>query len=56
MKSRITHHLTSAKQFQLVVAKDVMCMLAPNASIGSSTGIAKVLEVDKQNNTCALER
>jgi hypothetical protein len=56
MKSGITHYLTSAKQFQLVVAKEVVCMLAYNASIGSSRGVVKVLEVDKQNIRRALER
>jgi hypothetical protein len=55
MKFGITSHLVGPKQIQLVVAKDIVCMLGSGSSIGSSKGVAKVLGVDKRNMRKALE-
>jgi hypothetical protein len=49
MKARITKHLTGQKKFDLVVVKDIVCMLAFGSSNGSNRGVAKVLGVNKCN-------
>jgi hypothetical protein len=49
MKARITKHSIGQKKFDLVVVKDIVCMLAFRSSNGSSKGVAKVLGVDKRN-------
>jgi hypothetical protein len=50
MKSRIKEYLVGSRPTQLVVAKDIICMLATsNASIGSGNAIANALGVDKWN-------
>jgi hypothetical protein len=52
MKFRIT----SPKQTQLIVAKDIVCMVASSSSIGSNRGVAKVLGVGKKNIRKVLEQ
>lgn len=49
MKARIIEHLMGQKKSDLVVVKDIMCMLASRSSNGSNKGVAKVLDVDKSN-------
>jgi hypothetical protein len=50
MKSRIIENLVSSRPIQLVVTKDIVCMLATSsASIGSGRAIVKVLGVNNQN-------
>jgi hypothetical protein len=49
MKARITRHLVGQKKFDLVVVKDIVCMLAFRSSNGCNKGVAKVLGVDKRN-------
>jgi predicted metallopeptidase len=56
MKARIIKHLVSQKKFDLVVVKDIVCMLASRSSNGSSKGVAKVLGVDKRNIQKAMGR
>jgi hypothetical protein len=47
MKARIIEHLVGQKKSDLVVVKDIMCMLASMSSNGNSKGVTKVLGVDK---------
>jgi hypothetical protein len=56
MKFGITNHLVGPKKTQLVVAKNIICMLASGSLIGSSRNVVKVLGVDKRNIRKALER
>jgi hypothetical protein len=49
MKIKITKHLVGQKKFDLVVVKDIVCMLTSRSSNGNSKGVAKLLGVDKGN-------
>ncbi len=49
MKARITKHLVGQRKFDLIVVKDIVCMLAFGSSNGSNRGVAKVLGVNKCN-------
>jgi hypothetical protein len=42
MKARTTKHLKGQRKFDLVVAKEIVCMLASSSSNGSTRGVAKV--------------
>jgi hypothetical protein len=56
MKAGITKHLTSLRKFDLVVVKEIMCMLASGSSNGSNRSVARILGVDKCNIRKALGR
>jgi len=47
MMARITKHLIGQKKFDLVVVKDIVCMLAFGSSNVNNKGVAKVLNVNK---------
>jgi hypothetical protein len=49
MKARITKHLVGQRKFDLIVVKDIVCMLAFGSSNGSNRGVAKVVGVNKRN-------
>jgi hypothetical protein len=49
MKEGINTHSTSRRKSKLVMAKDIMCILASSQSITNKRVVAKVLGVDKQN-------
>lgn len=49
MKARITKHLIGQKKFDLVVVKDIVCMLAFGSSNDKNKGVTKVLGVNKHN-------
>jgi hypothetical protein len=49
MKARITKHLIGQKKFNLVVVKDIVCMLAFGSSNDNNKGVTKVLGVNKHN-------
>lgn len=49
MKARITKRLVGQKKFDLVVVRNIVCMLAFGSSNGSNRGVAKVLGVNKRN-------
>jgi hypothetical protein len=55
MKFGITSHLVGPKKTQLVVAKNIVCMLAFGSSIDNYRNVIKVLGVDKRNIRKALE-
>ncbi len=57
LKSRITNYVVGQKKSQIVVAKDIVCMLA-SSQLGCKkiNGFAKALDVDRCNIKKAMER
>ncbi len=57
LKSRITNYLIGQKKSQIVVAKNIVCMLA-SSQLGCKkiNGFAKALDVDRRNIKKAMER
>jgi hypothetical protein len=54
MKAGITKHLKGQRKFNLVVAREIVCMLASSSSNGSNKDVVRVLGVDKCNIRKAL--
>jgi len=42
-------HLVGQKKFDLIIAKDIVCMLASGSTNSNNKVVAKVLSVDKHN-------
>jgi hypothetical protein len=49
MQGLYIEHLVGQKKFDLILAKDIVCMLAFGSTNSSNKVVAKVLGVDKQN-------
>jgi len=50
LKDELTFHLVGQRQFNIILAKDIVCILAASSQpVKSNRGIARLLRVDKQN-------
>jgi len=52
----LRQHLTSPRKFELIVAREIACMLTSSSSNGSNKGVARILDVDNHNIWKALGR
>jgi hypothetical protein len=56
MKVGITEHLTSPRKSDLVVSKEIVCMLASGSSNGNNGRVVRILGANKHNIQKALGR
>jgi hypothetical protein len=56
MKTGITKHLKGQRKSDLVISREIVCILTSSSSNGNSKGVTRVLGVDKHNIRKALGR
>jgi hypothetical protein len=49
VRDGLKEHLVGVHQSQIVMAKDILCILATNSEVGSGRGLAGILGVDRRN-------